>query len=145
MPMTQAQLQSLVKRVDLFHGLTTADVDKILSHGITQNFKKNEVIFYKGTVGSQMYIVLGGKVGVFDDRKNLIAELRTGDMFGEMALVTHEPRSANVAATEDGYLFVLTENTFQKLLTKKVAIRILLNMVTVLSRRLKEANLRASG
>ncbi len=145
MPMTQAQLQSLVKRVDLFHGLTTADVDKILSHGITQNVKKNEVIFYKDTVGSQMYVVLGGKVGVFDERKNLIAELRTGDMFGEMALVTHEPRSANVAAIEDGYLFVLSEHTFQKLLTKKVAIRILLNMVTVLSRRLKEANLRASG
>lgn len=42
-----------------------------------------------------------------------------------MALVTHERRSATVKGLEDGYVFVLNEITFYRLLTKKVAIQIL--------------------
>jgi CRP-like cAMP-binding protein len=97
---------------------------------------KDDVIFYKGTVGNQMYIVLGGKVGVFKGEKCL-AELGTGDMFGEMALVNKEPRSATVKAIEASHLFVLSESTFQYLLTKRVAVQVLLNIVRTLSQRLK--------
>jgi len=80
-------------------------------------------------------------VGVFDNNK-LLAELHTGDMFGEMALVNREPRSATVMAVEESKLFVLSENTFQQLLSKRVAIQILLNVVRSLSNRLKNANAR---
>lgn len=145
MTMTPAQLDSLIRRVDLFHGLTPGEVEKIFSHGMTMNFKRGDVIFYKGTVGNQMYVVLGGKVGVYTDQNKCIAELHTGDMFGEMALVTHDPRSATVTGIEDGYLFMLTETTFHRLLTKKVAIQILLNMVRTLSKRLKETSARVAN
>lgn len=140
MPMTQAQLESLVKRVELFHGLTPEEVEKILGKGLTQLIRKDEVVFYAGTVGSTMYVVLGGKVGVFGDDNRCITTLTTGDMFGEMALVTHEKRSATVKAIEDGYLFVLNEETFKRLLDKKVAVHLLFNMVHTLSHRLKLAN-----
>jgi CRP-like cAMP-binding protein len=86
--------------------------------------------------------VLGGKLGVFDGDK-VIAELRTGDMFGEMALVNKEPRSATVRAVNDSRLFVLTETTFERLMSKRVAIRVLFNIIKTLSHRLKEANKRS--
>jgi CRP-like cAMP-binding protein len=134
--MDDNKLDELIRRVSLFHGLERDDVAKIFSKGMTMRALKDDVIFYKGTVGNQMYIVLGGKVGVFKGEKCL-AELGTGDMFGEMALVNKEPRSATVKAIEASHLFVLSESTFQYLLTKRVAVQVLLNIVRTLSQRLK--------
>jgi CRP-like cAMP-binding protein len=85
-----------------------------------------------------MYIVLGGTVGVYKGEK-CIAELHTGDMFGEMALVNKEPRTATVKAIEASHLFELSESTFQYLLTKRVAVQLLLNIVHTMSQRLKTA------
>ena len=136
--MDAEKLDELIRRVSLFQGLGREDVAKIFSKGMTMRALKEDVIFYQGTVGNQMYVVLGGKVGVFSGDK-CIAELRTGDLFGEMALVNKEPRSATVKALEDCHLFALSESTFQYLLTKRVAVQVLLNIVHVLSRRLKNA------
>ncbi len=139
--MKSEQLRALLKRVSLFHGLREEDMVKIFSKGMTVRVGKGEVLFYKDTVGSQMYVVLSGKLGVCSGEK-LLAELITGDMCGEMALVNHAPRSATVKALEDSLLFVLTETTVNTLLTKRVAVQLLLNIIRTLSRRLCEANIK---
>ncbi len=139
--MKSEQLRALLKRVSLFHGLREEDMVKIFSKGMTVRVGKGEVLFYKDTVGSQMYVVLSGKLGVYSGEK-LLAELITGDMCGEMALVNHAPRSATVKALEDSLLFVLTETTVNTLLTKRVAVQLLLNIIRTLSRRLCEANIK---
>ena len=132
-------LVRLATEVEFFRGLDPNDVAKIFAKGTTQRVAKGQTIFLKGTTGNTMYVILGGKVGVFDGRKQ-IATLRQGAMLGEMALTTHEPRSASAVALEDSHLFMLNETTFERLLTKRAAIRILLNIIHTLSRRLKEAN-----
>lgn len=132
---------TLAQKVELFRGLVPEDVGKIFARGMTVRYQKGETIFIKGTVGNTMYIVLGGSVGVCDG-DNLLATLRTGDMFGEMALISNEPRSATVIAAEDCHLFVLAETTFEHLLTKRVAVRILLNIIRTLCRRLRQANIK---
>lgn len=134
-----AKAAELVREVELFHGLSPDDVVKIFARGMTMRVTKGEAVFYKGTVGNQMFVVLGGLLGVFNGKK-VIAELHTGAMFGEMALVNKEPRSATVIAMEDSRLFVLTETTFDKLLTKRVAIQMLLNIVRSLSHRLRDTS-----
>jgi CRP-like cAMP-binding protein len=133
--------QELTQRCELFHGLAPEDVLKIFSRGLTMRVAKGETVFFKGTIGSQMYVVLTGKVGVFDNDKQ-IATLQTGDMFGEMALVNKEPRSATVSALEDSRLYVLSETTFDKLMTKRVAIQMLLNIIRTLSHRLMDRNVK---
>lgn len=139
--MDAANIAKMIQRVELFHGLSPEEVMKILSKGMTMRCAKDETLFYQGTVGSQMYVVLGGTVGVFDGL-TCIARLHTGDMFGEMALVDKAPRSATVVALEESRLFVLSESTFEHLLTKRVAIRILLNIIHTLSKRLRDSNAR---
>jgi len=134
-----SKVDQYIEKIDLFHGLTREEVVKIFSKGMTMRCAQGETVFYKGTVGSQMYVVLGGKIGVFDDDQ-CFAVLRPGDMFGEMALVNKTPRSATVKALEDSRLFVLSENIFERLMTKRVAIRILLNIVRTLSQRLRDTN-----
>src|SRR5690606_21544165 len=128
----------------LFHGLNRDEVAKIFAKGMTMHVDAGQDIFIQGTIGSQMYVVLGGKLGVYDGDKS-IAELRTGDMFGEMALVNKEPRSATVRAINDSRLFVMTETTFERLMSKRVAIRVLLNIIKTLSHRLKDANKRSAN
>lgn len=142
--MDEAKVDALIKTVDLFNGLTREEVAKIFGRGLTMRVAKGDIVFYKDTVGNQMYVVLGGKVGVYHGKK-LIATLRTGDMFGEMALISKDKRSATVVALEDASLFVLQESTFEKLMTKRAAIRILLNIVRTLSHRLRDANAKLSG
>lgn len=139
--MDYEKVDKLIEKVELFNGLTREELVKIFSKGMTMRATKGETIFHKGTVGSQMYVVLGGTVGVFDG-DTLLAKLHTGDMFGEMALVNREPRSASVIAIEEAKLFVLSEATFRDLLSKRVSIQILLNIIRSLSNRLKNANAR---
>ncbi|MBX3176936.1 MAG: cyclic nucleotide-binding domain-containing protein [Candidatus Hydrogenedentes bacterium] len=142
--MDAATVDKYIKHVSLFHGLSREEVAKIFAKGMTMHVDAGQDIFVQGTVGSQMYVVLGGKLGVFDGEKCL-AELRTGDMFGEMALVNKEPRSATVTAINDSRLFVLTESTFERLMSKRVAIRVLFNIIKTLSHRLREANKRLAA
>lgn len=142
--MNTFNVNQLVREVALFEGLSREDVGKIFTRGMTLRVPKGEVIFQKGTTGSQMFVVLRGKVGVVEGGK-VLASLTTGDMFGEMALVTNEPRSATVVALEDSELFALSESVFEKLMTKRAAIRILLNIVKTLSHRLKDANVKLAG
>lgn len=125
--------------VPLFNHLDAEDVAKIFAKGLTMQVPKGDVIFYKDTTGNQMYVVLGGTVALFDGPKHL-TNLHVGDMFGEMALINREPRSATAVAAEDTKVFVLTETLFEKLMTKRVAIRMLFNIIGTLSHRLRDMN-----
>ena len=144
--MEASKVNKLIEKVSLFHDLTRDGVTKVFSHGTTMRITKGETVFYKGTEGDCLYCVLGGKLGVFDGSgKTCLAELRTGEMFGEMALVTNDKRGATVTALEDSLLFVLRQTTFEKLMTKRVAIRMLFNIVRTLSKRLNAANVHLSS
>lgn len=130
----------LAEKIGLFRGLSPSDVQKIFSKGMTIRVQKGETIFMKGTTGNKMYVVLGGAVGVFDGPK-CIAKLGVGDTFGEMSLLNNEPRTATVVALAPANLFVLSEEVFLKLLTKKVAVRILMNIAKSMSMKVKNTNL----
>ena len=133
------RFQVLVDNVDFFHGLRPGDVQKIFARGMTLYVEKGDAIFHKNTEGNKMYVVLGGSIGVFDGPVQM-ATLRTGETFGEMSLLTGMPRSASAVALERCNIFALDEAVFQKLLTKRVAVQMLLNLGRMLGRRLKEAN-----
>ena len=129
----------LVHTMDLFKGLDPGDLVKIMSMGLTEAVHKGTVIFKKGAIGKKMYVILEGKVNIVDEDK-VIATLGKGDMFGEMALLSPEARSATAVAEESSSFFVLTPQSLQELFTKRVAIRLLLNIVGKLSERLRKAN-----
>jgi CRP-like cAMP-binding protein len=125
--------------MDLFKGLDPEDLIKIMSMGLTEAVTKGTVIFEKGTVGKKMYVILEGKVNIVDQGK-VLATLGKGDMFGEMALLSPDVRSATAVAEESSAFFILTMETLMQLLTKHVAIRLLMNIVGKLSERLRKAN-----
>lgn len=130
------------RRIDeylIFQGIGERNVEKLLSQGITVYYDKDEVIFYEGSEGSQIYIILDGKIGIYKDDK-LIGELSSGECVGEMGLFTKMPRSATAKSLTKTKLLILSENILNKVLHKKVAIKLLLNIITILSERIRELN-----
>lgn len=129
----------LARRMELFHGVNPEDVAKIFARGMTIEREPGQVVFDKGDKGDRMYLVLGGKVEVFDEHR-AIAVLERGDMFGEMALLSDEPRSAGVRALEPSSLLALSHEIIWNIMPREVAMRLLVNIVITLSARLRAAN-----
>jgi NADH dehydrogenase len=75
-----------------------------------QHYEDNEVVFREGDKGDRLYVIVNGKIQIVTERPGqavtLIAELGAGDCFGEMALVSDQPR--NATARTAGPVDVLT-------------------------------------
>jgi len=129
----------LARRLDLFKGMNPADVAKIFARGMTTEFEAGTVIFEKGDKGDELYVILSGQVEIYDGAI-LFATLSKGDMFGEMALVSNEPRSASARTIEMTSMLVLSNDAIHNVLSKEAAIQILENIIVTLSQRLRTAN-----
>jgi CRP-like cAMP-binding protein len=70
-----------------------------------RKYKKSEIIFEEGSIGSEMFIVYSGKVKICKQnagREEIFDTVGPGQFFGEMALVDNSPRSASAVSAADG-------------------------------------------
>ena len=127
------------EKIHIFHNMEPEEVSEILHQGKILQFREGQTIFHEGMLGSNLFIVLSGAVAI-KHKNHLIAKCQVGDAFGEMAVLNHGPRTATATALEDSRCFTLEEREVNQLLEKGVAVRLLLNVVHVLSERLEKAN-----
>jgi len=136
---TDEKLRRYAEKVRIFNGLEPEEVGNILQNGHTLEFHAGQTIFHEGNLGSNLFVVLSGKIAIYNkDRK--IADCGVGDAFGEMAILNHKPRNATAVAVTESRLFTLDEPQINRILERRVAVKILLNIIHVLSERLEEAN-----
>lgn len=131
------------KTMDLFKGFKRRQVKKVLVAGIMKKFKAGDRIFLEGDVSSDMYAVLEGQVDISKmsaGTQQKVAQLNRGEVFGEMALMTEEKRSATVTATQDTELLVINEKTLARLSIRYpwIASKFYHNITRVLSLRLRK-------
>lgn len=131
--------QKYAEKVTIFQGIDPRDVEYILKSGKVLHFREGQTVFHEGMMGTNLFVVLAGEIGIFS-KNELIAKCRLGDAFGEMAVLNHKPRSATAAALTEAKLFTLDEKQINGILEKRVAVRLLLNIIHVLSERLESAN-----
>ncbi len=127
------------EKVPLFNGLMAEEVEDLIKRGKIIVVRKGETIFHEGLLGSNLFIVLSGKIGIYI-KNRLITKCHVGDTFGEMAVLNKKPRTATATALEESRLLCLDERQINDILEKEVAVRLLLNAIHVLSERLEKDN-----
>jgi CRP/FNR family transcriptional regulator, cyclic AMP receptor protein len=100
----------------------------ILAGAMTRRrFRRNEVIFHQGDPGDALHVVATGAVKIVlpspDGEEAIIATLREGDFFGELALLDGAPHSATATAVEPVETLSLARAPFQQLLDEDRGLR----------------------
>ncbi|MCX8063984.1 MAG: cyclic nucleotide-binding domain-containing protein [Candidatus Hydrogenedentes bacterium] len=134
-----AKYARYAEKITLFNGLMPEEVEDIIKRGKVVFFRKGETIFHEGMMGSNLFVVLSGKIGIYK-KDQLIAKCHIGDTFGEMAVLNKKPRTATATALEESRLLCLSESQINDIMEKRVAIRLLLNAIHILSERLENSN-----
>jgi small-conductance mechanosensitive channel/CRP-like cAMP-binding protein len=98
------EIADRLSAVDIFAPLSNDELRQLADATVVHVFAPGETLIRAGDEGSSMFVVHNGKVAVqVSDRAGprKVAELTEGNFFGEMALFTGEPRTANVVAMEE--------------------------------------------
>lgn len=133
----------------ILEGVPEEDVQRVLDMARRRTFRKGEIVFHEGDPGDTLHLVRSGRFAVkvstqYADEA-ILAVLRAGDIFGELALLSPgAPRSATVVALEAGETMSVHQLDFGRLRREQpgvgdVLISVLSAQVRRLSRHLLEA------
>jgi CRP/FNR family cyclic AMP-dependent transcriptional regulator len=107
-------------RCPLFEHADRPILESLASRLRRRRFRRNEVIMHQGDPGDSLHVVAAGAVKIVlpsaEGEEAIIATLRPGDFFGELALLDGAPRSATVTALEPSETLVLPRQVFNELL-----------------------------
>ncbi len=125
----------ILKRVGIFSETpdeTLAEVATLLEE---TPITAGQTLFEKGDLGDCLYVIVDGEVRVHDGERTL-NHLQAGDIFGEMAILSAEPRMASVSAVEDALLLRLAQEPFYELMDDRSEVA--RGIILVLSRYLRD-------
>jgi signal transduction histidine kinase len=119
-----------------------AEVARLQAVAREMTFPHGQTIFKEGDDGDGIYIIKSGKVLIYalvgNGERRPISSVSDGEMFGEMAIIDHERRSATVATDGETTVFFISRENMLDLLDHSPALS--RNLVREISRRLREFN-----
>jgi len=104
-----------IKNCPVFQGMSLGDLTEVAQHMESRHFAAGAEIIRQGDAGDRFYLMHSGAVSVMVRRDGVatrVAELKSGEFFGEVALLRDEPRNATVTAVTDVETFSLTKDQF---------------------------------
>ncbi|KAH3685421.1 hypothetical protein WICPIJ_003606 [Wickerhamomyces pijperi] len=114
--------ESFLKEVPVLNNLSLFERSKLADALDTEFFKPGEVIIKEGEVGENFYLLSKGEAEVSKESDGVIAQLKRGDYFGEVALLNDLPRQATVTAKTNVEVATLDKRGFQRLLGPAVEV-----------------------
>jgi len=113
----------MLLRCSVFQGVTVRTLMRMADRMQTQSHPAGTRIIRQGNAGQRFYLIKEGEVVVGRDPGNqMLAVLGPGNFFGETALITGEPRNANVDAKTDVILFSLDADSFREAMAERSTI-----------------------
>jgi len=128
-----------LKSIDLFRALPGEELAQIAEIAEEQPFAAGDQVFSEGEPGDALYLVVEGAVKVHQGDRQ-VAQLGPRDVFGEMAVLDSEPRTATVTTLKDAVLLKIARDDFRDVLQERPDIG--MGVIKVLSRRLRDASRR---
>jgi CRP/FNR family transcriptional regulator, cyclic AMP receptor protein len=136
------EVMELLRAVPLFSELSAPELERIAQVAVPRSFPADTRVFQEGDPGDSCYIVRAGSCRVTrehsDGRAITLANLGPGAIFGELAMLDGEARSASVEATEQTELLALPASDLRALLRQHPEMGE--KLIVALTRRLREAN-----
>ena len=116
-----ADLAQVIRQIPLFSALSREDIAKVLGKMEERFYLSGATIFSQGDQGDAFYIIQTGAVQVVLEnrgRAEIIRVLGPQEWFGEMALLSGEPRSATIVALRDSLIWRLSRHAWDELIDK---------------------------
>lgn len=138
--LTEKLQQTPIEGIPLLKDMSYADAKRVLHSGSTLQCKRGDRIVQAGATSREMYVILSGSVEVRSGDR-VLAELGRGEIFGESALISSAPRTADVVALEDVEVLILSQNFLEKGMRTMPDIlsRVLYNLSMILVERLRDS------
>src|SRR6059058_3415826 len=114
-----AEALSILRGEPLFGCLSDDQLDHLVKQARLNVFGRGEPVIEEGSPGDSMFVLLRGEADVLVSKNGStiqVATLNAGDCFGEMSLLTGEPRSATVRADADCYVMEIGKPTMAEVL-----------------------------
>ena len=128
---------AMLRKVPLFSNLNDKNLKTFAEGAKTLTYVPGQQIVEEGTSGVGFFLILDGNVRVRKGKKNL-AELQSGDFFGEMSLFDEQPRSATVEAITPTKCLGITAWSFMGMVRSNPDIAV--NVMKVLAARLRQSD-----
>jgi len=118
-PPKPSETETALASSSLFSGLSREELTTLLTLVAPVKVSAGSAIVREGEPGDSLFLVASGMLRVStraeDGSDVVLADLRPGDFFGEVALLTHRPRTATVKAITDAELLRLDSSTVERL------------------------------
>ncbi len=137
----QKKLIKELSETDFFSMFSYEEIALLMFCAENIDCRRDEQIFREGDVGRQFFAIRKGKVKIKREKSGIVlATLGPGEVFGEMAVLDNQPRSASAIAASDTELFAFDGH---RLLDDfpHLSVKLLRYLARELSRRLREADM----
>jgi CRP-like cAMP-binding protein len=142
MPASSENTIELLQRVPLFEALAAEDLAQVAEVAVPRRFRSGEIVFREGDSSDTCYVIRSGHARAVrehsDGRSITIAHFGPGDIFGELAMLDDERRSATIETLEPTEVVGILGPDMRRLLREHPEIAV--KLIGALGRRLRETN-----
>jgi CRP/FNR family cyclic AMP-dependent transcriptional regulator len=121
-----SDIRAFLEGLPLFAGLSELSLQALERAGRFEQVEKGQFIFFQSDPSDKVYVVKSGLVSITlvspDGREMVINEMRPGDSFGEVGVLTRQPRSTSAVARTGSELLVIPLQAFLGILAKEPAL-----------------------
>jgi CRP-like cAMP-binding protein len=133
------EVRHVLARTGIFSGLDDVQLDALARMVVRKLFEPREVVLRKGDPALQFYVIARGRLKAItaggEGRQAALSIMGPGEVFGEVAVLDGQPRSATITALERCELMIIQRNDFFHFLEKNPTAAI--KLMAVLARRLR--------
>ena len=137
-----ARIVGILKKIPTFFGLANDEYVALIDVCHVAQYPAGEVLFEEGDPGHDMYVLLAGAVEITTQKAGPIYTMKPGEIFGEIAVVSHVHRTATAVTTEDASLLRLSRDELDMLIGKvpRASYVIMKNIAQTLAERLMSSD-----